>query len=198
MNYLSKLLSFISRKVSNIIVRYKGVSLGKGVILHGSPTISLHSGSTIDIADRCVLTSDSRRTALGTRSEVILRTMASGARIEIGPDTGLSGTVICSLNSVKIGAGVLIGSDVVIFDTDFHPVDCAYRRHMPDGVRHPKNEIVIEDNVFIGTRAIICKGVTIGKNSVVGAGSVVVKDVEPNSVYAGNPARFIRFLNNGK
>ena len=52
--------------------------------------------------------------------------------------------------------------------------------------------VVIEDNVFIGARCIILKGVTIGENSVVGAGSVVTKSIPANEIWAGNPAKFIR------
>lgn len=52
--------------------------------------------------------------------------------------------------------------------------------------------MVIEDNVFIGARCIILKGVTIGENSIVGAGSVVTKSIPANEIWAGNPAKFIR------
>ena len=55
-----------------------------------------------------------------------------------------------------------------------------------------KSPVIIEDNVFIGARSIILKGVTIGRNSIVGAGSVVTKSIPSNQIWGGNPAKFIR------
>jgi len=55
-----------------------------------------------------------------------------------------------------------------------------------------KKEVILEDNVWVGANAIILKGVRIGKNSVIGAGSVVTKDVPSNVVVAGNPAKIVR------
>jgi acetyltransferase-like isoleucine patch superfamily enzyme len=57
-----------------------------------------------------------------------------------------------------------------------------------------KLKVIIEDNVFIGAHSTILKGVTIGKNSVIGACSVVTKNIPPNEIWAGNPAKFIKFL----
>jgi len=60
--------------------------------------------------------------------------------------------------------------------------------------KEPRTKTVIEDNVFIGVNSVVLPGVKIGKNSIIGAGSVVTSDVEPNSVYAGNPAKLIKKL----
>jgi serine acetyltransferase len=54
--------------------------------------------------------------------------------------------------------------------------------------------VVLKDNVWIGDSAIVCKGVTIGENSIIGAGAVVTKDVPPNSIFAGNPAKLVKVL----
>jgi hypothetical protein len=174
-------------------LRGAGVLVGQGVRFHSAPIIQRVEGSKISIGDRSVLCSDSRNTALGVRGPVILRTLAVNAEIDIAGDVGLSGAVICAACSVSIGQGTLLGADVMIFDTDFHPVDHAARRYapMPSETSAP---ILIGRNVFIGTRSTICKGVTIGDNSVIGAGSVVSSDVPPNTIYAGVPARFIRAL----
>jgi len=77
-----------------------------------------------------------------------------------------------------------------ISDADWHGI---YDRAEPVGNTKP---IVLEDNVWIGDSAIICKGVTIGKNSIIGAGAVVTKEVPPNCIYAGNPARLVKKLEN--
>jgi maltose O-acetyltransferase len=88
------------------------------------------------------------------------------------------------------GTAIILKSDVVtghrveFYTSDHDPDDPAFaRRDAP---------IVIEDHAFIGSRAIILKGVTVGRGTVVGAGSVVTKDVPPFAIVAGNPARIIR------
>lgn len=113
------------------------------------------------------------------------------ALIEIGDRTGISNAMIAAYERVTLGAEVNIGAGVQIMDTDFHPLDLQDR--LAD-INIPHRPVTIEDGVFIGTRAIICKGVTIGRESVVAAGAVVVKDIPPGEIWGGNPARFIRKL----
>ncbi len=90
---------------------------------------------------------------------------------------------------IEIGDACMIAHGVYISDADWHGI---YDRAEPVGITKP---VHIKDNVWIGDSAIICKGVTIGKNSIIGAGSVVTKDIPENSIYAGNPAKFIKNLN---
>jgi acetyltransferase-like isoleucine patch superfamily enzyme len=115
--------------------------------------------------------------------------MCPGAKIEIGEDAGISGSSLVAAVSVLIGARVLIGAGARIFDTDFHPLTAKNRRYESDWTKIPAAPVVIEDDVFIGTGAIVCKGVTIGKGSIVAAGAVVVKDVPPMTIVGGNPAK---------
>ncbi|EIG58450.1 DapH/DapD/GlmU-related protein [Bradyrhizobium sp. WSM1253] len=183
----------IADALAKLLLPRQGFEIGKNVRFHGFPVVSQARNSRIIIKDGCVLTSHSSATALGVRSPVILRTLAEGAVIEIGRNSGLSGTVLCAHKGIQIGEGCLMGADVMIFDTDFHPPDTLDRRFAQVS---PQNvsEVIVGNNVFIGTRSIVCKGVRIGDNAVIGAGSVVVGDVEPNSIYAGSPARKIREL----
>lgn len=112
-------------------------------------------------------------------------------RIEVGEGTTLGGTAIVSYESVKIGKNVLFGPDVVIMDADGHPAD----RRLPDNAENKAKcvaPVKIGDNVWIGFGAVILKGVTIGDYAVVAANAVVVKDVPPHSVVAGNPAKVIK------
>ncbi len=96
---------------------------------------------------------------------------------------------------IEIGKNCYISSSVRIFDNDGHPVKAAERKAgRPVSIEDVK-PVKLCDNVWIGTDSIILKGVTIGENAVVGAGSVVVKDVPANSVVAGNPAGIIKVLN---
>lgn len=90
-----------------------------------------------------------------------------------------------------LGNNVLVGGGVQIFDNDFHPIN--YRERQ-EAEKIKTNPVIVEDNVFIGANSIILKGVRIGKGSVIGAGSVVTKNVPANEVWAGNPARYVKTI----
>jgi acetyltransferase-like isoleucine patch superfamily enzyme len=107
-----------------------------------------------------------------------------GASIEIGNNVTFNhGVIITSRAKVTIGDDTFLGPMVRIMDSDGHGLD---------GLEEKQEPIVIGKNVLIGAHAMILKGVTIGDNSVVGAGAVVTRNVEANSIVAGNPARKIR------
>ena len=85
----------------------------------------------------------------------------------------------------------MLGADVLIADTDFHSIHPKSRKNN-DYSHDTAREICLMNNVFVGTRSIILKGVTIGENSVIGAGSVVTSSIPSNVIAAGNPCRVIR------
>ncbi|MEU4561058.1 sugar O-acetyltransferase [Actinoplanes sp. NPDC023936] len=99
------------------------------------------------------------------------------------------GLVILDVATVTIGDDVQIGPNVQLL-TATHPLEPGPRRDKWESAE----PIVIGDNVWLGGGVIVCPGVTIGENTVVGAGSVVVKDLPPNVVAVGSPARVIRDL----
>lgn len=114
-------------------------------------------------------------------------------RITIGDYSVINpGVRISSGCRVSIGRNALFASNVCITDTDWHG---HYDRVFTHGGYAP---VTIEDNVWLGEGVIVCKGVTIGKNSIVGAGAVVVQDVPANSIAVGNPARVITSLDSSK
>ncbi len=126
-------------------------------------------------------------------------------RCTVGDYTLLNGALIMAEERIEIGSYCLISWNVGIADSDFHPLDPALRRQdalalapfAPNRPPRPKiatAPVVIGDNVWIGMGAVILKGVTIGENSVVAAGAIVTRDVPPNSVVAGNPARIVKSL----
>ena len=119
-----------------------------------------------------------------------------GAKLLIGKNVGISSTAIIAHHSITIGDNVKIGGGVCIYDTDFHSLDARIRA-IPkmDGKSKIKLPVCIEENVFIGAHSTILKGVTIGNNSIVGACSVVTKDIPANEIWAGNPAHFIKKTN---
>jgi len=98
------------------------------------------------------------------------------------------GVRISSADEITISDNCMIASSVYITDTDWHDV---YNRVHSLGNPGP---VHISENVWIGDSAIICKGVNIGENSIVGAGSVVVQSIPANVIAAGNPARIVKHL----
>ena len=113
------------------------------------------------------------------------------AELKIDDNSGMSNIVINCVNSISIGKNVMIGTDVKIYDHDFHSVDYKKRNARPEHLPTPK-PVSIGDNVFIGTGTIILKGTNIGPGSVIGAGSVVAGDIPANELWMGNPAVFIK------
>ena len=98
------------------------------------------------------------------------------------------GVRIASASKIVIGDGCMFANSAYISDADWHGL---YDRATPVGNTLP---ITLEENVWIGDRAVVGKGVKIGRNSIVAAGAVVVKDVPPNVVVGGNPAKVIKEL----
>jgi acetyltransferase-like isoleucine patch superfamily enzyme len=97
-------------------------------------------------------------------------------------------------DSVRIGRHCLLAGGVMIGDFDGHPLDAMRRRAAEPTPPEQIREVTIEDDVWIGARAAILKGVTIGARSVVAAGAVVTKSVPADAIVAGNPARVVRRL----
>jgi acetyltransferase-like isoleucine patch superfamily enzyme len=98
------------------------------------------------------------------------------------------GVRISAANSITISDSCMLASHAYITDSDWHGI---YDRSLPP---KGKSQVVLEENVWVGDSAIVCKGVTIGKNSIIGAGAVVTSDIPANVVAAGNPAKVIRSL----
>ena len=123
--------------------------------------------------------------------EILLQARNKESVIEIGMGTTVSNNLsIIALQSVHIGAGCQIGDACFITDCDFHEIDPATRNRSAGIV----NPVHIGDNVWLGSRVMVLKGVTIGDNTVVAAGSVVVKSLPANVLAAGVPAKAIRAI----
>jgi len=167
-----------------------GISWGGGWKFYGLPIIQKHRQGVMRFGRGLRLRSSVRSNPLGPTHPVILCTWQPGAVLEIGDDFGMTGGSIVTAERITIGNRVAVGANTTIVDTDFHPLNPAQRRlHPQDAQTAP---IVIEDDVFIGMNCLILKGVTIGRGSVVGAGSVVTHDIPPGHVAAGNPAGVIQ------
>ena len=168
---------------------FHGIKPQKGWRIFGMPIIQKYKGSTIEIGANVEMRSWRSTNPLVPYHPVVLSTRTAAARIEIGFSVGLASARIIAATLVHIGDRTMLGSNCTIVDTDFHPLHPEERqKDIRGGKTAP---ILIEEDVFIGMNSMILKGVTIGRGSVVGAASVVVKDVPPGSIVAGNPARII-------
>ena len=162
-------------------------SFGKHVMILNPQHLKIF-GENISIGDYATLicSSDKKIDISTWQTDKLNGSISLGNYILISP-----GTSIRSAESIDIGDSTMIASDVVITDSDWHGI---YDR--TDYVATPK-PVKIHKNVWIGERSIILKGTQIGENSIIGAGSVVHGDIPPNSVYAGNPAKEVKKLDEG-
>jgi maltose O-acetyltransferase len=119
----------------------------------------------------------------------------SGRFIEIGDNSGIG--VNCRVPAnIRIGNDVMMGPDVLIIGRNHRFTDVNTPMRLQGYNDAPP--VVIEDDVWLGTRVIILPGVKIGRGAIIGAGAIVSKDVPPFAICAGNPARVIRFRNDTK
>lgn len=120
--------------------------------------------------------------------------VGNNAQLEIGENSGFSGVAIYVEKGLVIGKNCLFGANTSIWDTDFHPISFIERRDV-HSMETLSEAILIGDDVFVGGHCIILKGIKIGNRSIIGAGSIVNKNIPDDEIWAGNPIKFIRKLN---
>ncbi|HOK01417.1 MAG TPA: acyltransferase [Spirochaetota bacterium] len=142
-------------------------------------------GPNIHLGKNCVIVgADGFRTTLTTVSY-----NGHQGSIKIGDNVLImNGVRVSSASEIVIGDDCMLANFCYIMDADWHDI---YDRTSSPGKTAP---VILERGVWVGDSAIICKGVRIGENSIIGAGSVVRKDVPPNCVVIGNPARIVKKL----
>jgi len=124
---------------------------------------------------------------------IIRLVVRKNGHLILGNNVGISNSTIVCWKKIEIGNHVSIGGGCKIWDTDFHSTDPVDRQHK-DNANVKTESVKLGDYSFIGGGAIILKGVCVGKNAVVAAGSVVTKSIPDNEIWGGNPAKFIRKL----
>jgi acetyltransferase-like isoleucine patch superfamily enzyme len=172
-------------------LRQLGVEVGSGCRFEGMPIVKPGRGCSIRLGHHVTLFSRPDSNPRGVSHPVILAALAPGATIEIGDYTSMTGVSTAIRASLTIGKHVQVGPGACLWDNDGHALNADERRDAGRQQTVKRAPIVIEDDAFIGARAIILKGVTIGKGAIVGAGAIVTKDVQPGDIVAGNPARVI-------
>lgn len=170
-----------------------GVRVGKGLRVSGLPILRLAEGTQLNIGEHVLLLSRPSDNPLRNVAPCSFSLIQRGAVIELGDHSSFSGTVMCAATRITIGKHVMIGANCTLSDTDFHPLLPEQRRiHRTRGAA--ARPIIIEDDVFIGTQAIILKGTHLGAGCVVGAGAVVSGTFPPRSVIVGSPAVVVKQL----
>jgi acetyltransferase-like isoleucine patch superfamily enzyme len=154
-------------------------TVGSKVRIWGNPSIQ----------NRGVMRIGERVRLVSTIATLEMVTEAGGA-LEIGPGAFINyGCSIAATKLVQIGPCCNIGTYVIMMDNDFHRLEPEHRNEYPESA-----PIILEKNVWLGARVIVLRGVTIGTGSVIGAGSVVTRDIPPRTLAAGVPAKVIRHL----
>ena len=168
------------------------VKFHRDFISYGVPILNIHPQGSFKIGKRFRFNSG-KYFGMGGRWQECLFVATKSAQIIIGDNVGLTSVAIVSHERIIIGNDVKIGINTVIYDTDFHSLDARFRNQYPESIEGVKNKpVTICDGVFIGGHSTILKGVTIGRNSIVGAGSVVFQSIPDEQVWAGNPAKYVR------
>lgn len=192
-----------SYMIFNLIVfQIYGVDFGKKLRLYDRIYLTILKNGSLKIGDNFTMTSGDGINPLcrNLRAKILI---CQNAIIKIGNNTGLSSPCLWAKESITIGNNVNVGGDCIIMDTDVHCLDYKVRSgiikdesgNSLDGVLAKSAPIIIEDYVFVGTRSIILKGVTIGARSIIAAGSVVTKSIPPDCIAGGNPCKVLRYIN---
>ena len=190
---LSSLPSVLRIKFSPMLnrafFRARGVKFGSNMTVFGS--IKVINKGSITIGDNFMFVSGESISPISSNLQGSIY-VEDGGVVSIGNNVGMTSTRMWIAKGLTIGDNVKVGANVLLMDTDTHQLNYLERRQ---GVGQIKSApITIEDDVWIGAQCIILKGVTIGARSVIGAGSVVTKDIPSDCIAAGNPCKVIRSL----
>lgn len=180
---------------NRIKFRINNIKLGKNALITGAIYTLIDKNANVIIGDNFTFSSGLSINPLSRNIKGVIRCI-DNATIKIGNNVGLSSTCVWAHNSISIGNNVNIGGDCLIIDSDAHSLYYIDRRDIKtDQLNRKDKPIIIEDDVLIGTRCIILKGVTIGARSIIGAGSVVTKSIPTDCIAAGNPCQILKETN---
>lgn len=173
----------------------------EGFFSKGKPNISIHHTAKVTIGKNFKINNTIMSNPIGGKEKCLL-IVRENSTLVIGNNVGISGTTIVAQKEIIIEDNVKIGGNVRIYDTDFHSLEADKRKIANRDKEHTvKKRVLLRKNSFIGAHTTILKGVEVGENSIIGACSVIAKDIPKNEVWAGNPARFIKKIDqpiNGK
>ncbi|UWX56108.1 acyltransferase [Maribacter litopenaei] len=195
MNFLHNTYSIILRKLKiNLFLfklRRKKIKLGENVIFKGIPHIQIHDNAELSIADNAVINSENKGYHLSMFGPCKLMLDRPTSKIHIGSNSRIHGSCIHAKKSIVIGDNCLVAANCQIMDSNGH--DASFPNvHERIHTSGKAADIVIEDNVWLGTGVVVLPGVTIGYGSIISANSVVHKNIPAMTVAGGNPIQIIK------
>ncbi|WP_185233258.1 acyltransferase [Teredinibacter franksiae] len=188
-NHTPLFVKSLQRKLNRWLVEKKlrpqFDKLGVHPAIHQPPTVQI-TGCDIEAGDYLHIISNRHQPVTLTS----WRSKQQRGYIHIGHYCLISpGVQLAAAQSIMIGNNCMLAAEVTISDCDWHGT---YNRIRPFRCTSP---VTLADNVWVGLRTIICKGVSIGENSIIGAGSVVTHNIPANVIAAGNPAKIVKHIN---
>ena len=189
---LEKILTYYWTALFKLKCLFFGIKVGKRIEIFGNCITRKYPFSNIQIGNHVQLISSSWRSSTANCHKCKLRTFSSSASIIFEDNSGMTGGVVVARSKqIRIGKNCMIAPNVVITDSDWHNVWPPKKRK--ELLSHDADAgVTLEENVWIGMNVLILKGVTIGQNCVIAAGSVVTKSIPQNCLAGGNPAKVIK------
>lgn len=188
-NIIDSICEYMYKSISTFFMSvrliFREVKRGQNLRFYGFTKIKKNSRASIVIGDNCVFRSGHTSNLIGINRPCILSAFEAKSVLTIGKNCGLSGTVIGCFSEITIGNNVLCGANTLITDSDWH---------LDNNRTNGPSPIHIADNVWLGANVTVLKGVSIGKNAIIGASSVVTKSIPDNVIAAGNPCKVLREL----
>lgn len=189
--------SFFYKYWNRIYFLIFGIKYGKNMVVNNK--IYITGKGKINIGDDFRFSSGDGINPICRNIRGEFRLGTKDSIIEIGNNVGISSACLWAKERITIGDNVNIGGDCIIMDTDVHSHNYVERRkgHTPLNGKYKiisSAPVVIEEDVWLGARCIVLKGVHIGARSIIAAGSVVVKDIPADVIAGGNPCKIIRKL----
>lgn len=201
LRFCSKICSSLYIGWNKIYFFLNNIKYGKNFRVFNHLYLKIHVGALVQIGNNCTIMSGAGLNPLSRNIKTCIY-VGKKATLKLGNDVGISSSTLWVKESVSIGNSVAIGADCIIMYTDAHNLDWKIRcseetneyGESVDMVTAASAPIVIEDNVLVGARCIILKGVTIGARSIIGSGSIVTKDIPSDCIAAGNPCKVIKSI----
>ena len=190
---LLKLPGFLFAKAYNfILLKSVDVNYITYPIITGK--LNIKGTGKIKFGSYVVVNSSLNTNPVGLVTQTILFAYQN-SEIIIGNNVGISNSLLCAMQQIIIEDDVLLGGGTQILDNDFHSIFYKQRIEKPDTNIKIK-PVCIKKGAFIGCNSIIGKGIIVGERSIVAAGSVVVKNIPDDEIWGGNPAVFIKKIEN--
>ena len=176
-----------------------GAKIGSHFLARNRVYLKIYKDAELNIGNHFTLFSGESINPISKNIRACLFINKEGI-LHIGNNVGMSSTTIWCNKRIDIGNNVKIGALVTILDTDCHSLNYINRRENSQYDQNDTKSVPIDigDDVLIGAHSIILKGVHIGARSIIGAGSVVTKDIPSDCIASGNPCKIIKYINNNQ